>query len=159
MSQEISFVYVKSEGVDTTCEQDIFDALDARALEVLQVKDIFMNYIKLREHQPILFDLRGDLNDVWKIQGAARLIGTNVRSLLVQGEDAIRQSFDVKLAIRKKYALPREFDREKEMSYPNYMHAADNKSQVQNDVKVLLPGNLAQVQAINGDHQLTAKVW
>jgi len=159
MPHEISFVYVKSEGIDTTCEQDVYDALAARELEIVQVKDVFMHYIKLREHQPILFDLKGDLNDIWKIQGASRLIGSTVRTLLVQGQDAIQQSFDTKLDIRKKYALPKEFDREKEMSYPNYMHAADNKSQVQNDVKILLPDRLAQVQAINGDHQLTSEVW
>lgn len=60
-----------------------------------------MNYIKLIEHQPILFDLKGDLNDIRKIQGTGRLIGTTVRSLLVLGEDAIQQSFDTKLNIRR----------------------------------------------------------
>ena len=45
------------------------------------------------------------------------------------------------------------------MSYPNYMHAADNKAQVQNDVKVLLPQDLETIQRINGDHPMTATVW
>jgi hypothetical protein len=159
MSHEISFAYIKSEGIDTTCEEDIYSEIVARELEIIQVKDIFMNYIKLREHQPILFDLKGDLNDIWKIQGAARLIGTTVRTALVQGDDAIQRTFDTKVDIRERYALPKEFDRDAEMSYPNYMHAADNKAQVQNDVKILLPDSLEQVMLINGDHQMTTAVW
>lgn len=159
MSHEVGFVYIKSEGLETTCESDVYQELADRGLEIVQAKDIFMSYIKLREHQPILFDIKGDLNDIWKIQGAARLIGTTVRSLLVAGNDAIQQSFDTKLHIRNRYALPREFDREKEMSYPNYIHAADNRAQVQNDIKVLLPESLEFVQEVNGDHQITTRVW
>lgn len=158
-SHEISFAYIKSEGIDTTCEADVYHELAERELEIVQIKDMFMSYIKLREHQPILFDIKGDLNDIWKIQGAARLIGTTVRTLLIQGDGAIQQTFDTKLKIREKYALPKEFDREKEMSYPNYMHAADNKAQVQNDVKVLLPQDLSLVQQVNGDHPMTTKIW
>lgn len=159
MAHEISFAYIKSEGIDTTCEQDVYNELEQRELELLQIKDVFVQYIMLREHQPILFDLKGDLNDIWKIQGAARLIGTEVRTLLVTGDDAIEKTFDAKINIRNKYALPCEFDRENEMSYPNYMHAADNKAQVQNDVKVLLPASLDLVQSVNGDHQMNVPIW
>lgn len=146
MAKEVSFAYIKSEGVATTCEDDVYCELNERNLEIIQVKDIFMNYIKLREHQPILFDIKGDLNDIWKIQGAARLIGTTVRTLLVEGDDAIKQTFDAKLKIRQKYALPCEFDRENEMSYPNYLHASDNKAQAQHDVRVLLPDSLPLIR-------------
>lgn len=87
------------------------------------------------------------------------MIGTTARTLLIEGDDAIQHTFDTKLKIREKYALPREFDREKEMSYPNYMHAADNKAQVQNDVKILLPQNLGLIQRVNGDHPMPQKIW
>ena len=109
MSREVSFAYIKSEGVATTCEYDIYREFAERDITIIKVEDIFMSYIKLRKHQPILFDIRGELNDIWKIQGAARLIGTTVRTLLVEGNDAIKQTFDTKLCIRRKYALPCEF--------------------------------------------------
>ena len=72
-----------------------------------------MDYLRLREHQPILFDIKGDLNDIWKIQGAARLIGTTVRTFGVIGVDAVDALMDVKMAIRDRFAVPCEFDREK----------------------------------------------
>lgn len=156
---EISFSYIKAEGIDGSCEKDVFDEIDRRNLELIQVKDVFMGYLKLREHQPILFDIKGDLNDIWKIQGAGRLIGSTVRTILTQGDDAISQMFDVKMDIRDRYALPREFDRESEMSYPNYMHAADNRAQVENDVRVLLPDNLELVQGVNGINPIRQSIW
>jgi hypothetical protein len=118
-----------------------------------------MSYLNLREHQPILFDIRGDLNDIWKIQGAARLIGTTVRTMGVLGIEAIDRLMDVKLSIRDQFALPCEFDREKQMSYPNYMHAADDREQVEQDVKILVPEELPIVQQYNGVNRLTKRVW
>lgn len=159
MAHEVSFAYIKSEGIDGPCEAEVYDELQQRNLELIQTKDLFIGYLKLREHQPILFDLKGDLNDIWKIQGAARLIGTTVRSLLVEGDDAIHECFEAKMSIRNKYALPREFDRENQISYPNYMHAGDNKSQVEHDVAVLLPESLELVQKLNGINPIKEKVW
>lgn len=159
MSVELSFAYIKSEGIDTTCEEDVYKELENRQLEVVQAKDLFMGYMNLRKHQPILFDIKGDMNDIWKIQGAARMIGTTIHSLLVQGEDAIQQCFDTKVDIRNKYALPREFDREKEVSYPNYIHASDNKAQVQHDIDILIPEHSAFVREVNGEHAMMASVW
>lgn len=60
-SHEVSFAYIKSEGIDTTCEADVYRELAERGLEIVQIKDAFMNYIKLREHQPILFESRATL--------------------------------------------------------------------------------------------------
>lgn len=78
MEHEVSFAYIKSEGISNTCEEDVYQELSERNLDIVQVKDIFINYLKLRRHQPILFDIKGDSNDIWKIQGSARLIGTTV---------------------------------------------------------------------------------
>lgn len=157
--KEIGFGYIKQEGIAGPCEEEVYRQLERRDMEILWVKDVFMDYLKLREHQPILFDLRGDLNDIWKIQGAARLIGTTVRTVGILGPNAISELFDIKLSIRGQFALPCEFDRERQMSYPNYMHAADNREQVQQDIKVLVPEELAAVQQCNGVHPLTKGVW
>ncbi len=43
MSHEVSFAYIKSEGIDTTCEADVYRELAERDLEIVQIKDIFMN--------------------------------------------------------------------------------------------------------------------
>lgn len=158
-SREISFGYIKPEGVDGACEAEVRRQLGQRDLELIWTKDVFMSYLKLREHQPILFDIRGDLNDIWKIQGAARLIGTTVRTIGVLGAEAIAGLKEVKLSIRDQFALPCEFDREKQMSYPNYMHAADDREQVEQDVKILVPEKLPIVQQYNGVNQLTKRVW
>lgn len=111
-SKEISFGYIKSEGIDGACEAEVRRQLEQQDLELIWTKDVFMSYLNLREHQPILFDIRGDLNDIWKIQGAARLIGTTVRTMGVLGIEAIDRLMDVKLSIRDQFALPCEFDRE-----------------------------------------------
>lgn len=78
--------------------------------------------------------------------------------MLIEGDDAIQQTFNVKASIRRRY-VPTDFDREAEMSYPNFMHAADNKAQVQNDVQVLLPESLEFIPNINGDHPMTEQIW
>lgn len=159
MAKELGFSYIKSEGIGGQCEKEIYDEFDKHDLVIVHIKDLFVSYLKLREHQPILFDIKGDLNDIWKIQGAARLIGSTVRSMLVLGEDSIEKTFDIKQHIRKRYALPCEFDRENEMSYPNFMHAADNKAQVENDVRVLIPEKLEYLRTVNGVHEINEKVW
>lgn len=158
-SKEVSFGYIKSEGIDGACEAEVRRQLEQRDLELIWTKDVFMSYLNLREHQPILFDIRGDLNDIWKIQGAARLIGTTVRTMGVLGIEAIDGLMDVKMSIRDQFALPCEFDREKQMSYPNYMHAADYREQVEQDVKILVPEKLPIVQQYNGVNRLTKRVW
>ena len=158
-SKEVSFGYIKSEGIDGACEAEVRRQLEQQDLELIWTKDVFMSYLNLRERQPILFDIRGDLNDIWKIQGAARLIGTTVRTMGVLGIEAIDRLMDVKLSIRDQFALPCEFDREKQMSYPNYMHAADDREQVEQDVKILVPEELPIVQQYNGVDRLTKRVW
>lgn len=159
MTGEVSFLYVKSEGMDGPCEVDVMAGLDERSLEIIHLKDVFMNYIKLREHQPILFDIVGDLNDIWKVQGAARLMGTTVRTMVVGGDQAIEKTADLKAAIRSKYALPCEFDREREMSFPNFVHAADNRPQVDHDIKILVPEQLEFVRSVNGVHEMVDRIW
>lgn len=158
-NKELSFGYVKSEGIDGPCEAEIRKQIERHDLELLWTKDVFMDYLRLREHQPILFDIKGDLNDIWKIQGAARLIGTTVRTLGVVGIDAVDALMDVKMTIRDRFALPCEFDREKQVSYPNYMHAADDMEQVEQDIKILIPEKLPLVHQYNGVHKLTKRVW
>ena len=156
---QLSFGYIKTEGIGTQCEFDTYELIRASKLQVIHQEDVFMHYIMLREHQPILFDLKGDLNDIWKIQGAGRLIGTTVRAFIVTGEDAIQKLYSIKLQIRAKYAVPCEFDRPKEMSYPNYIHAADNYEQVEQDIRVLIPSKLKLCQATNGIHPISKRVW
>jgi len=158
-NKELSFGYVKSEGIDGPCEAEIRKQIERHDLELLWTKDVFMDYLRLREHQPILFDIKGDLNDIWKIQGAARLIGTTVRTLGVVGVDAVDALMDVKMTIRDRFALPCEFDREKQVSYPNYMHAADDMEQVEQDIKILIPEKLPLAHQYNGVHKLTKRVW
>lgn len=158
-NKELSFGYVKSEGIDGPCEAEIRKQIERHDLELLWTKDVFMDYLRLREHQPILFDIKGDLNDIWKIQGAARLIGTTVRTLGVVGVDAVDALMDVKMTIRDRFALPCEFDREKQVSYPNYMHAADDMEQVEQDIKILIPEKLPLAHQYNGVHKLTKQVW
>ena len=158
-NKELSFGYVKSEGIDGPCEAEVCKQIERHDLELLWTKDVFMDYLRLREHQPILFDIKGDLNDIWKIQGAARLIGTTVRTLGVVGVDAVDALMDVKMTIRDRFALPCEFDREKQVSYPNYMHAADDMEQVEQDIKILIPEKLPLAHQYNGVHKLTKRVW
>lgn len=158
-NKELSFGYVKSEGIDGPCEAEVRKQIEQHDLELLWTKDVFMDYLRLREHQPILFDIKGDLNDIWKIQGAARLIGTTVRTLGVIGIDAVDALMDVKMSIRDQFALPCEFDREKQVSYPNYMHAADDMEQVEQDIKILIPEKLPLAHQYNGVHKLTKRVW
>ena len=88
-NKELSFGYIKSEGIGGPCEVEVRRQIEQHDLELLWAKDVFMDYLRLREHQPILFDIKGDLNDIWKIQGAARLIGTTVRTFGVIGVDAV----------------------------------------------------------------------
>ena len=156
---QLSFGYIKAEGIGTQCELETRELIHFNELEIIHEQDVFMSYILLREHQPILFDLKGDLNDIWKIQGAARLIGSTVRTFMVFGEDAIIKLYAIKLAIRKKYAVPCEFDRQKGMSYPNFIHAADDYEQVEQDIRVLVPSKLSSCQTINGRHPITKRVW
>ena len=156
---QLSFGYIKSEGIGTACEQDTYDLIAEQNLIITYQEDVFMRYILLREHQPILFDLKGDLNDIWKIQGAARLIGTTVRTFIVVGDRAIPKLHRIKLTIREKYALPCEFDREHEMSYPNFIHASDDYAQVESDIRALLPKKLSLCQHFNGVHRNTKPVW
>lgn len=66
-NKELSFGYVKSEGIGGSCEVEVCRQIEQRDLELLWVKDVFMDYLSLREHQPILFDIKGGLNDIWKI--------------------------------------------------------------------------------------------
>ncbi len=134
-NKELSFGYVKSEGIDGPCEAEVRRQIEQHDLELLWTRDVFMDYLRLREHQPILFDIKGDINDIWKIQGAARLIGTTVRTLGVVGVDAVDALMDVKMTIRDQFAVPCEFDRERQVSYPNYMHAADDMEQVEQDIQ------------------------
>lgn len=156
---QLSFGYIKTEGIGTQCELDVYELIRDYGLQVVYTEDVFMHYIMLREHQPILFDLKGDLNDIWKIQGAGRLIGTTVRTFIVSGEDAIQRLHSIKLQIRRKYAIPCEFDRLREMSYPNFMHAADNYEQVEQDIRVLIPSQLKLCQEVNGVHAISQKTW
>ena len=158
-NKELSFGYVKSEGIDGPCEAEVCKRIERHGLELLWIKDVFMDYLRLREHQPILFDIKGDLNDIWKIQGAARLIGTTVRTLGVVGVDAVDALMDIKMTIRDRFALPCEFDREKQVSYPNYMHAADDMEQVEQDIKILIPEKLLLAHQYDGVHKLTKRVW
>lgn len=158
-NKELSFGYVKSEGIDGPCEAEVRRQIEQHDLELLWTRDVFMDYLRLREHQPILFDIKGDLNDIWKIQGAARLIGTTVRTLGVVGVDAVDALMDVKMTIRDRFALPCEFDQEKQVSYPNYMHAADDMEQVEQDIKILIPEKLPLAHQYNGLHKLTKRVW
>ena len=134
-NKELSFGYVKSEGIDGPCEAEVRRQIEQHDLELLWTRDVFMDYLRLREHQPILFDIKGDINDIWQIQGAARLIGTTVRTLGVVGVDAVDALMDVKMTIRDQFAVPCEFDRERQVSYPNYMHAADDMEQVEQDIQ------------------------
>jgi hypothetical protein len=159
MAHELGFAYIKSEGIGGECEEEVYDELAKNDLEIVYIKDLFVSYLKLRQHQPILFDIKGDLNDIWKIQGAARLIGSTVRSMLILGDDSIDKTFAIKQDIRKRYVLPCEFDRENEMSYPNFMHAADNRAQVENDVRVLIPDKLEYLRAVNGINEIDEQVW
>lgn len=158
-NKELSFGYVKSEGIDGPCEAEVRRQIEQHDLELLWTRDVFMDYLRLREHQPILFDIKGDINDIWKIQGAARLIGTTVRTLGVVGVDAVDALMDVKMTIRDQFALPCEFDRERQVSYPNYMHAADDMEQVEQDIKILIPEKLPLARQYNGVHKLTKRVW
>lgn len=146
-NKELSFGYVKSEGIDGPCEAEVRRQIEQHDLELLWTRDVFMDYLRLREHQPILFDIKGDINDIWKIQGAARLIGTTVRTLGVVGVDAVDALMDVKMTIRDQFAVPCEFDRERQVSYPNYMHAADDMEQVEQDIKILIPEKLYRSHA------------
>jgi hypothetical protein len=157
--KQLSFGYIKAEGIGNQCETEVRKLLGKSKLETVWETDVFMSYIKLREHQPILFDLRGELNDIWKIQGAARLIGTTVRTFGVFGDNAISRLMDIKMTIRSQFAVPCEFDRENEISYPNFMHAADDEEQVEQDVRILTPSHLAFCVATNGSHKLTRRVW
>ena len=159
MAHELGFSYIKSEGIGGECEEEVYDEFEKNDLEIVYARDLFVNYLKLRKHQPILFDIKGDLNDIWKIQGAARLIGSTVRSMLILGDDSIEKTFDIKQRIRKKYAVPCEFDRENETSYPNFMHAADNRAQVENDVRVLIPDKLEYLRSVNGMHEIDQEIW
>ncbi len=158
-NKELSFGYIKSEGIGGPCEVEVCRQIEQRDLELLWIKDVFMDYLSLREHQPILFDIKGDLSDIWKIQGAARLIGTTVRTFGVIGVDAVDALMDVKMSIRDRFAVPCEFDREKQMSYPNYMHAADDMEQVEQDIKILIPEKLPLARQYNGIHKLTKQIW
>ncbi len=158
-NKELSFGYVKSEGIDGPCEAEVRRQIEQHDLELLWTRDVFMDYLRLREHQPILFDIKGDINDIWKIQGAARLIGTTVRTLGVVGVDAVDALMDVKMTIRDQFAVPCEFDRERQVSYPNYMHAADDMEQVEQDIKILIPEKLPLARQYNGVHKLTKRVW
>ena len=157
-NKELSFGYVKSEGIDGPCEAEVRRQIEQHDLELLWTRGVFMDYLRLREHQPILFDIKGDINDIWKIQGAARLIGTTVRTLGVVGVDAV-DALDVKMTIRDQFAVPCEFDRERQVSYPNYMHAADDMEQVEQDIKILIPEKLPLARQYNGVHKLTKRVW
>lgn len=38
MSHEVSFAYIKSEGIDTTCEADVYRELAERDLEIGRLK-------------------------------------------------------------------------------------------------------------------------
>lgn len=58
--KQLSFGYIKAEGIGTQCELDVFHLIHTHGLHVIHEEDVFMHYIMLREHQPILFDLRGD---------------------------------------------------------------------------------------------------
>lgn len=49
-----------------------------------------------------------------------------MRTFGVIGVDVVDDLMDVRMSIRDRFAVPCEFDREKQMSYPNYMHAADD---------------------------------
>ena len=158
-NKELSFGYVKSEGIDGPCEAEVRRQIEQHDLELLWTRDVFMDYLRLREHQPILFDIKGDINDIWKIQGAARLIGTTVRTLGVVGVDAVDALMDVKMTIRDQFAVPCEFDRERQVSYPNYMHAADDMEQVEQDINILIPEKLPLARQYNGVHKLTKRVW
>ena len=158
-NKELSFGYVKSEGIDGPCEAEVRRQIEQHDLELLWTRGVFMDYLRLREHQPILFDIKGDINDIWKIQGAARLIGTTVRTLGVVGVDAVDALMDVKMTIRDQFAVPCEFDRERQVSYPNYMHAADDMEQVEQDIKILIPEKLPLARQYNGVHKLTKRVW
>ncbi len=75
------------------------------------------------------------------------------------GVDAVDTLMDVKMAIRDRFAVPCEFDREKQMSYPNYMHAADDMEQVEQDIKILIPEKLPLARQYNGTHKLTKQIW
>lgn len=157
--KQLSFGYIKTEGIGNNCEKDVKEKIAQADLKVVLERDILVDYFSLRKHQPILFDLDGGLDDVWKIQGAARLIGSTVRGIVVVGEDAIAKLFRIKLEIRRKYALPCEFDRILGVSYPNFMHAADNKEQVEQDIRVLVPDLLQFCIETNGSHQIKDRVW
>lgn len=157
--KQLSFGYIKAEGIGTQCELDTYALIHSHGLKIIHQEDVFMHYATLREHQPILFDLKGDLNDIWKIQGAGRLIGSTIRAFIVSGENAIKKLYDIKLEIRQKYALPREFDRDNEISYPNYIHAGDNYEQVEQDIRVLIPSKLKLCQEVNGIHPISVKTW
>ena len=98
-SKELSFGYIKSEGIDNACETEVRQQIKLHDLELLWTRDVFMDYLRLREHQPILFDIKGDLNDIWKIQGAARLIGTTVRTIGVVGVEAVNALMDINLFV------------------------------------------------------------
>lgn len=58
-----------------------------------------------------------------------------MRTLGVVGVDAVDALMDVKMTIRDQFAVPCEFDRERQVSYPNYMHAADDMEQVEQDIQ------------------------
>ena len=158
-AEQLSFGYIKAEGINNKCEREVRRKIKDEGLKIVFEKDVVIKYGDLRKHQPILFDLKNDINDIWKIQGAARLIGSTVRCFIVSGEDAINKLHKIKLEIRKKYALPCEFDRENQKSYPNYMHASDDKEQVEQDIRILLPEMLQYCIEVNGEHITTKTIW
>lgn len=40
MSEELSFAYVKSEGIGGPCEADVQEAFASKNLEIIQLKDV-----------------------------------------------------------------------------------------------------------------------
>ncbi len=60
--KQLSFGNIKTEGIGTQCEFDVFHLVHACGLYIIHEEDVLMHCIMLREHQPILFDLKGESN-------------------------------------------------------------------------------------------------
>lgn len=157
--QELSFGYIKAEGIGNKCEQRFRQLVAQKGLMIILERNVFMSYEKIKLHQPILFFLDGSKNDIWKIQSAGRMIGSIVKTFIVSGVNAISDMTDIRNRIRAEFAIPCEFDAEHERSYPNFMHAPDDFEQVEQDIRILLPDMLNFCIQTNGSHLIQKSIW
>ncbi len=154
---EYSFLYIKAEHRGTKCEEDIRNRLLTADLDVTLEKPMVINEAMLKVHQPDLYDYTGPEDEVWKSQVRERMLGSEVKVMLVRGKDAVRKVNEIKGIIRELYC-PIEFDEATQTTYPNCMHCPKDGRELMTDIGVFLKEKANLIKAINrieeGDRKL-----